>query len=288
MSQVAALYRYPIKSMQGEAVDQLELTPSGVVGDRALALLDLETGLVVSAHRPDRWGAMLRCQARWSSDGIVVTLPDESSHQPGPELERRLGDLLDRPVRFIQTAPPEAKVDFTLADVPESAPDSFAQWVLSMAGSPNDTIGRLPVGLGAPAGSLVDVAPVHIITEAALRALADGGGDPDIRRFRPNIVTSSESEGYAENAWLDHELDIGTARLRVTGPTMRCLVTTLPQAGGIQPHRANLTTLVRDNRLTYGPGSWACLGVYATPESEARIGIGDQIAVSRAASSTQG
>jgi len=46
LGRVVALWRYPVKSMQGEAVNQALLSERGILGDRALALLDVETGKV--------------------------------------------------------------------------------------------------------------------------------------------------------------------------------------------------------------------------------------------------
>ena len=38
LGQVAALWRYPVKSMQGEAIDATFIEDSGLIGDRAYAL----------------------------------------------------------------------------------------------------------------------------------------------------------------------------------------------------------------------------------------------------------
>ncbi|HYN26355.1 MAG TPA: MOSC N-terminal beta barrel domain-containing protein, partial [Pyrinomonadaceae bacterium] len=46
---VAGLWRFPVKSMRGERIEQVELTGRGLVGDRAYALIDADTGKVVSA-----------------------------------------------------------------------------------------------------------------------------------------------------------------------------------------------------------------------------------------------
>jgi hypothetical protein len=35
---VAGLWRFPVKSMRGERLEQVEITPRGLVGDRAYAL----------------------------------------------------------------------------------------------------------------------------------------------------------------------------------------------------------------------------------------------------------
>ena len=49
---VATLSRFPVKSMQGERLTTAELTGSGLVGDRAYALAETETGKVVSGKTP--------------------------------------------------------------------------------------------------------------------------------------------------------------------------------------------------------------------------------------------
>ncbi len=56
---VATLWRFPVKSMGGEQLRDVEVTERGVLGDRAYALIDKDTGKVVSCsvviHRqPDR------------------------------------------------------------------------------------------------------------------------------------------------------------------------------------------------------------------------------------------
>ena len=66
---IAAIHRYPVKSMQGEALQRATLDERGVVGDRAYALLDVETGIVASAKVPKRWDQLLRFSAG-SSFGI--------------------------------------------------------------------------------------------------------------------------------------------------------------------------------------------------------------------------
>jgi hypothetical protein len=46
---VVSLWRYPVKSMQGEELNGAVVTWRGIVGGRAYALIDRETGLVASA-----------------------------------------------------------------------------------------------------------------------------------------------------------------------------------------------------------------------------------------------
>src|SRR5690242_14806096 len=98
---VGRLWQYPVKSMQGEEVAEIQLCPGGVAGDRAYGFVDVETGRLASAKRPRRFGALLDCRARFVSpptaDGdsppIDVTFPDgtvvRADGSNGAELTQR-------------------------------------------------------------------------------------------------------------------------------------------------------------------------------------------------------
>ena len=60
---VKELWRFPVKSMQGEQLEQAEFTARGVVGDRAYALIDVSTGKVVSAKSVRLFAGLLGCRA---------------------------------------------------------------------------------------------------------------------------------------------------------------------------------------------------------------------------------
>src|SRR4051812_1812293 len=72
--QVLELWRYPIKSLQGELLHETEVGPLGIPGDRHWALFDRDTGFGLTARRvPD----LLFASARLRPDGTVeVVLPD--------------------------------------------------------------------------------------------------------------------------------------------------------------------------------------------------------------------
>ena len=71
---VLELWRYPVKSLQGERLEVAEIGPDGVAGDRQWALFDLETGFGLTARRvPD----LLFGSSRLRVDGgVEVVLPD--------------------------------------------------------------------------------------------------------------------------------------------------------------------------------------------------------------------
>src|ERR687896_55827 len=60
---IRALWRFPVKSMLGEELDAADLTEGGIVGDRAYAIRDRETGKVASAKHSKRWPNLLDCRA---------------------------------------------------------------------------------------------------------------------------------------------------------------------------------------------------------------------------------
>ena len=60
---VASVRRYPVKSMLGEDLPAGEFDAGGLVGDRAYALVDDESGKVVSVKRPKWWARMFELAA---------------------------------------------------------------------------------------------------------------------------------------------------------------------------------------------------------------------------------
>src|SRR5947209_1220550 len=87
VGRIAALWRFPVKSMLGEELDAAEVSSSGLVGDRAYALIDATTGKVVSAKNPRLWPHILDCQARFLESPrlgedpppVRITLPGGAS-----------------------------------------------------------------------------------------------------------------------------------------------------------------------------------------------------------------
>src|SRR5262249_35559986 len=49
---VRSIYRFPVKSMLGESLERAVIDGGGVAGDRQYALVDDESGKVVSVKRP--------------------------------------------------------------------------------------------------------------------------------------------------------------------------------------------------------------------------------------------
>lgn len=80
---VAGLWRYPVKSMDGSRLDACAVTPEGIPGDRAWALVERATGKALSAKRHPK---LLLCRARYPEEPAegkvgpaLMTLPGGES-----------------------------------------------------------------------------------------------------------------------------------------------------------------------------------------------------------------
>ena len=282
---IAQLWRYPIKSMGGEALDTAELTARGVRGDRAYALLDRDTGKVASAKHPRLWGQLLACRAAEvasSSDvsaaatpAVRITLPDGRVVLAGSEAaDEALSALMGRAVAFSAQPPPQPEIERYWPDI---------------AGLDlRDTVTAGAIGAGSPPGTFFDYAPLHLMTTASLarlRALYPGGAVA-VRRFRPNLVValSGGAAGFVENDWVGRTLAIGEhVRLRIVSPTPRCIVPTLPQPD-LPRDVGILRAIVAHNKVPIPPlgdALQASLGVYAAVERGDAIHIGDRVRLAR-------
>jgi uncharacterized protein YcbX len=283
---VAAIWRYPVKSMLGESLAACEVTAAGIVGDRAFALIDAEDGTVASAKNPRKWGRLLDCRATFLDDGAVeIALPDGGSvRSDDPDVDARLGAVVGRPVRLAATAPDDRAFEEVWPDIEGLAPEELIAGT-TIGHEDGEPVSRLPLGLAAPPGTFFDLAVLHALTTATLarlRALA-----PDatfaVERYRPNVLLDvgdgAAGGGFVENDWVGRTVTFGGARMAVSMPTMRCVMTTLPQQG-LPRDRETLRTIAAHNRLEIaGLGQWACAGVYGDVAQPGRVRVGDPVAV---------
>jgi hypothetical protein len=211
---IARLWRYPVKSMQGEELTSFELTAVGVAGDRRFGVLDVATGTVVSAKRD---GRLLAAKAMYAGVALAIVLPTgERVLGTGAGVDAALSDWLQRPVRLIEATPHGRATFESQADFEDDA-SAAERWT-------------------GPEGSFVDSSPVHVITTATLRSLALERPDLqwELARFRPNLLIDLEGTGLPELGWTGRTIRIGEVELVVGKPCSRCVMTTRSQPGGIE------------------------------------------------------
>jgi uncharacterized protein len=276
---VVELWRYPVKSMQGEQIATTSVDARGLLGDRRYAVLEVATGHVASAKHPAKWARLFGCHAAYAEARVAgaplppvrITLPDGATiRSDDPDVDAVLSRAVGREIRLVRTAP--------------STPTREANRAPVDADPGDEVIRQEPLALAAPAGTFFDYAPVHLLatsTLARLQALQPGSAW-DARRFRPNIVIAplDGEAAFVENDWLGHALALGDGpRLDLIDPTPRCVVTTLAQHD-LPRDPEILRTLARHNNvasLTLRPGAVlpAVLGVYGRVTSDGPLRQGD-------------
>jgi uncharacterized protein YcbX len=266
VGKVVEIWRYPVKSMMGEELNATEVSERGLLGDRAYALIDTDTGKVASAKNPRLWPNLFDCRASYvepprdarSLPPVRITLPNgECLTTDQADVEPKLSASVGRTVRIAQSSDEEVTSEGYWPDH-----DWLAQ---------RDEVFEFPL----PKGTFFDGAPVHIITTATLdhlRSLSPANRF-EVRRFRPNLVVESTagSPGFVENEWNGQTLVCGEVALRIDGPCPRCIMTTLSQ-GSLPKDPGILRTAVQNN-----DGN---VGVYATVVGNGRVCRGDTVELS--------
>jgi len=300
MISVGQLWQYPVKSMQGELVEQLEFERGGAVGDRAYGFVDVATDRLVSAKHPLRYAAMLECHAAFvrppvagePAPAVRVTFPDGDSIEGDTNaIAKRVSELLGRKVHMVTSVPQGVAYEEIWPEMEGFGPDEF-YGILQVPPSHDDTSGErilaLPPGMAA-GGSLLDFASLHILAGPSLAALAaiHPDGQWDARRFRPNIVLEVNGSAVAqagpsaiEDEWIGRELRSASGtRLAIVAHTPRCVMTTLAQPG-LDRDPKILQTVARSNRQPVASlGLFACTGAYAEVVTPGLLRTGESVEV---------
>ena len=267
---VVALWRYPVKSMQGEELNATGVTARGVVGDRQFALRDRETGKIVGAKNPRKWpnffdfraGYVEPPQSGGRSALVRITLPDGSTTTTDrSDVDAVLSAALER----------EVSVEEVPAAPEPGRATAEAFWPDLEGLEHRNTVTHWDL----PTGAFFDVATVHLLTTATLDRLRFlyPDGRFEARRFRPNFVVApaSEDRGFVENDWVGRTVAVGDeVRLRVTGPCARCVMTTLAQ--GDLPRDLGILRAAAQ-------GNEAKVGVYADVVRGGKVRRGDRVTI---------
>ena len=271
MQTVVALWRYPLKSARGEAVDAVDVAPDGLLGDRMWACIDRVDGSVGSAKHPARWGRLLEVGTRLLDDGpdptVMVEVGGRVMRAGSTEADGALSDHVGHPVRLSRDIPPDARLHRRLPDEVGMVPD----WMDGVRPGQETVTGMAGPGL---IGRFVDFGAVHLLTTGALAQLGRrmGGSGVAAQRFRPNLVIDAPQDPRP-----GQELRIGDVVLRVSLPTPRCVVPGLGHAD-LPPDRAVLTALARHYRMPVGTlGRAACFGTYAEVVEPGRLRLGQSV-----------
>ncbi|MGD9785309.1 MAG: MOSC domain-containing protein [Hyphomicrobiaceae bacterium] len=255
---VTALYRYPVKGLSPERLDEVVLAEGETVpGDRIYAI---ENG-------PGRFN------------------PDDPKHLPKinflmlmrNERLATLGTRFDDETQTLTILRDGRQV--TRGQLSSKLGRSMIEQFLA-AYMKADLRGA-PHIVSAPGHSFSDVARkcVHIVNLASVRDLERiGGRRIDPLRFRPNIIVDG-LPAWSELTLVDKEIAVGPARLSVFTRTERCDATNVDPDNGARDMA--IPALLR---RTFGHSDF---GIYAVVTEGGTIRTGDAIAGAASSPATQ-
>ena len=248
---VAELWRYPVKSMQGQSLERADLTDAGLDGDRMWAVVEESSGKVLTGRREPR---LLLAFGRLGPDRQPeIELPDgRRLLGTGHDVDAALSEWLGQEVRLATAADePVRKAEYYEDATDDSSP--LIEWDL-------------------PAGSFVDTFPLLVMTTATMRAgaAAHPDGAWETRRFRPNVVVDVDEDGWVEDRWAGHRVALGAAVVTPKMRCPRCSMVTRPQPG-LERDLDIFKTLNHEHHAT--AGMWTVV-TQAGP-----VAVGDPVSV---------
>jgi uncharacterized protein YcbX len=246
---VAALWRYPVKSLQGEPLTEAEIDEDGLRGDRCWGIRDEASGRILTARREPR---LLLASATMTDDGEPeITMPDgQVARGTGGLTDSVLSAWLGRPVALVAA---------------KGAPGANAEY---FADATDDTSAAIEWTM--PEGRFVDAAALLVLTTASLRAAAElhPAGDWHPRRFRSNLLVDVDARHWIEDEWCGRMLDVGAVRLVPREPCIRCTMVTRPQPG-LERDLDIFKTLNAHHNATFG--------VWTQVDAPGTVRVGDPL-----------
>ncbi len=212
---MAALARYPVKSMAGECLAEARFGPLGIDGDRRWALYTDDGGIASgkTTRRFRRVDGLFDLRARLTAPGPavpIVWLPDGRQFRADdPAANTALSARLGQPL--------ELRAESAVPHHDESR--------------------------------------VHVITTSAVRQLEQVIGTPvEVARFRANVVLEIDGTGFIEDGWQGGTLDLGNeVRLSLGCGMPRCVMVGLPQPHeGLPADTRLLKELGRIHQVRFG------------------------------------
>ena len=217
--EIVELWRYPVKSLQGERLDAAEITAIGILGDRSYGIVDRNTGYVLTARREPK---LLFGAARWHDGEVEITGPEGSVLAD----DDALSAWLERPVE-LQAAEPDKPGTYETQLNFAHEGDQWFTWA-------------------GPEGTFHDSTRTRV-SICSLGTI----GEWERRRFRFNIIV----DGGSETELLGASVRVGSAELEVVKDIDRCIMVTRPQPGGIERDTSVLKTIVKEREGNLGVGA---------------------------------
>ncbi|MBI3474462.1 MAG: MOSC domain-containing protein [Acidobacteria bacterium] len=259
VGKIESLWRYPVKSMRGEELQEAFVGFPGVYGDRLYAFRSAASPPGFPWLTAREQEAMLLYRPRYRHSERTLQ-PDNLAEAEalGSGLTPVYGELSD-----------------LMVDVDTPAGERFAIDDPKLMSLLREGIAeKHELTLLRSHRAMTDCRPISIFSIQTARALSQELGiDVDKRRFRANLYVDLESEkGFGEDEFVGRTLRIGTrAAVAVLNRDSRCKIITL-DPDTAQPGPELMKRLARDHE--------GQAGVYGAVLVEGTIRPGDEITLS--------
>lgn len=249
--QLSQLFIYPVKSLAGIAVDQVEVTDRGLAGDREWMIVDHAGRFVTQRQLPQ----LATIQVAPVDGGLNLTQTDAGSlfiQTPTPNSPTREVRVWNDNCRA-QTTNPE--VSQWLAEAL-----SYKHQLTLVKFAPEFTRPGDPERFCDATTRFADAAPFLVANQASLDALneclQDQGAAPvDIRRFRPNLVIQGAAS-FAEQRMGQLKHKDSPLLWELCDLCQRCSIITVdPDTGTRTPKAIPFNQLATLNPMPGKPGA---------------------------------
>jgi MOSC domain-containing protein len=264
--QVTALFIYPIKATTAISLEQAEVRPRGLAGDRRWVVVD-DNGHFLQQRTHTKMALVKTTSQR--NGGLLISATDMEPLTVSPPIGKERGQVT---------------VWSDTVDAANAGPDAAA-WFSRFLGLPcrlmfMDDAALRPVapeyGQDGDVVSFADALPLLLATAASLADLNQRIGSKKqlpMSRFRPNLVVDGDAP-WAEDQW--KRVRVGQIEFEVTHPCARCVVTTTDQQTGEKsPDGEPLKTLATFRRGEKG----VLFGMNLVPRNHGTIRVGDHVAI---------
>lgn len=288
LAHVKEIWRYPVKSMGGEMINQALFTPTGMVGDRLWAVVDAD-GEIKSARQ---WPKLLEMQAGYADTftlnertycdevpDVAISIPEQADvNSRAAETNQVLGQFLGKECRLEALRPSTDSSFYTppkernLENLDRELDKLEGEGDFDFSQTPDEIFEILGQYM-TPPGTFFDSFPLHMLSTQSLAYLAQNSeADVSRMRFRPNLLLDfvGSSMDKPEFDLLGKRIRIGGTVIQIRGKTIRCSIPSRPQP---------LHGLAQDPKMTRAMVDLfeRHVGVYANIETFGTINVGDPV-----------
>ena len=249
VARVRAIFLSPVKSLGLMQAERTVVTADGIPGDRAFVVLD-DRDEVATLRR---YGALAHARTRFDVERneLTMLLPG------GREVTAAVEDGASHEVLMFGRPLPGSIVE-----------GPWAAELSQLTGVPM----RLMRALGGPAQDSHAMSMLSLGSVEQLSARAQLHEPLDPRRFR-NTLLIEGAEPHEEDSWLERDVRVGSAVLRIAARDQRCsLITKNPDSG--ERDLDTLRVLASYRRQDDGE---VCFGVYADVVDPGDVAVGDPV-----------